>query len=106
MGAGFDVEELDKIGLATGTIVELGLGLARGEELDGGVRLDALLLRDALAVLSLNIDLGDNNMGLVGKGEGEVLPDRGEVLAVCEQLAKIQRLAGNNRVTYGRTREQ
>lgn len=87
MGAGLFVDVGDEGLLAAAAIVVDGLLAASGEELDGGVGLDAVLRGDGLAVGSLGIDLGNDDILLVDKVGGDRVPDGGELLAVCSWSA-------------------
>lgn len=83
MSAGLFVEELDECLFATGSLVRDGLLGTLGEVLDGGVRLDALVLSRSLGVGGFGVDLGDEDGGLGGEVVSKSLPDRGKALAVC-----------------------
>ena len=76
------VDELDKGLLRSCTGVRLGLGGALGEELDCRETGNTLFLGEGAGVLSLGVDLGDNNAGLKGEVLGEGFPGRSEGLAV------------------------
>jgi hypothetical protein len=76
------VDELDEVGLRAATSVSLGLLAALGEELDVWVAGNALLLGCSLRILGFSVNLGNDNVGLVGKVFGDSFPDWCEVLAV------------------------
>lgn len=82
VGTGLLVEEGNKGLLRTATVVVLGSGAALGEELDGGIRGHTIIVGGGLAVLSLGINLGNDDVGLVGEGGGKRLPSGGKALAV------------------------
>lgn len=82
VSAGLLVDELDKGLLRASTGVGLGLGGALGEELDGGVSGDTLLLGQGTGVFRFSIDLGDNDVGFEGVVIGEGFPGGNEALAV------------------------
>jgi hypothetical protein len=88
VGASIGVQELDKVLLGAAALVGESLGAALLEVLDCGVGLDALLGCEGFGVLGFGIDLGDQDIRLTGEGVGEGLPDGGEGLAVCVQLAR------------------
>lgn len=77
------VKEGNKRRLGAATLVVDGLGAALGEELDGRVRFDALVLGGSLGVGGFGIDLCDEDGGLELIILGERLPDGSEALAVC-----------------------
>jgi hypothetical protein len=89
VGARVLVEVLDEGVLRAATLVQDRLGGALLEELDGRVRGNALLGGKGLCVLSLGINLGDQDVGLVDEVVGEGLPDGGEGLAVCESVSNL-----------------
>lgn len=76
------VDELDEVDLSAPTSVGLGFFGALGEELDGWVAGDALLLGRSLGVLSFGINLGNEDAGLVTEVVGDLLPDWCEALAI------------------------
>lgn len=82
VGTGLLVNELDKGIFGASTGVVLGLGGALGEELDGRVSGDALLLGQGTGILGFGIDLGDNDVGFADVVIGEGFPSRSEALAV------------------------
>ena len=106
MGAGLLVQELDEIGLGAATVVILGGGASLGEKLDRGEAGNAVLLSGLLAVGGIRINLGDGDLGLAGKGSGELLPGRSEVLAVLKFVSTWLSRCMDLEITYGRTREQ
>jgi len=61
-------------------------------------------LRCGLRVVSFGVNLGDENVGLVGKIGGNSLPNRCKGFAVCTVLAMAK--SKIDMVTYGHTREQ
>lgn len=82
VSAGLLVDELDKGLLRASTGVGLGLGGALGEEFDGGVTGDTLLLGQGAGVFRFSIDLGDNDVGFECVVIGEGFPNGSEGLAV------------------------
>ena len=82
VSAGLFVDVLDESLLGAGTLVSNSLLGALGEELDGWVRLDSLILSSGLCVGCLGVNLGDENIWFGGKIVGERLPDGSERLAV------------------------
>lgn len=82
VGARLLVEERNESRLGAAAIVVDRLGAALGEELDGRVRLDALVLRGSLGVGGFGVDLADDDVGLELEVLGEGFPDGGEALAV------------------------
>ena len=76
------VNKLNEVGLSTSARVGLGLPAALGEEFDGGVASDALVLGRSLRIFTFGVDLGDEYPWFVGKVLGYLLPYRGETLAV------------------------
>lgn len=82
VSAGLLVDELDKGLPRASTGVGFGLGGALGEELDGGVSGDTLLLGQGTGVFRFSIDLGDNDVGFEGVVIGEGFPGGSEALAV------------------------
>lgn len=82
MRASLLVQESNEVLLATATGVSFGLLAAGGEVLDGRVRSDTLCLGGSLAVRTLGIDLGDQDIGLVLEILSKLLPYGGEALAV------------------------
>ncbi len=89
VGAGMLVEELNESIFRASALVWAGLGRALLEELDGGVRGDALLLCKGLGVLGFGIDLSNQDVGLVDEGVGESFPGGGKRLAVWVALAIV-----------------
>jgi hypothetical protein len=87
VGTSLLVEVLDKSVLGTTTLVGNRLLGSLGEELDGRVTLDALVLSSGLCVLGFGINLGDEDIGFVGVGVGELLPDGSKSLAVCKEVS-------------------
>ncbi|THW90286.1 tRNA pseudouridine synthase B [Aureobasidium pullulans] len=85
VSTGLLVEVLDKGLLGTSTLIGDRLLGTLGEELDGRVALDALVLSSGLCVLGFGVNLGDEDVGFVGEGVGELLPDRSKSLAVCKE---------------------
>jgi hypothetical protein len=83
VGAGLLVDKVHEGLLVAAAGVGLGRLAAGGEELDGRVRADALGGSGVLAARRFGIDLGDEDVGLAGEVGGELLPGRGEGLAVC-----------------------
>lgn len=82
VSTGLLVDELDEILLGAAARVLLALLVASTEPLDGWVGRNALLLGDGLAVRSFGVNLGNDNLGLVGKVSSERLPRRSQILAV------------------------
>jgi hypothetical protein len=106
VSAGISVDELDKVVLGAGALVREWLRGALLEVFDGGVGLDALGFGGGLGVVSLGIDLGDQDAGLGGVVVGEGFPSGSEALAVCSfplALPNSQRIV---KWTYGRTMAQ
>jgi hypothetical protein len=71
MSTSIGVDELNKVLLGAGTFVWERLGGSFLEVLDGGVRLDALLFGEGLAVLSLGVDLSNEDACLGSEVVGE-----------------------------------
>lgn len=86
MSAGLLVDVVNKDFLGTARFVGDGLLGSLGEELDGWVRLDALLLAESLGVWCLTVDLGNQNIRLAGEGCGERFKSWGKCLAVSAPL--------------------
>lgn len=84
------VDEGNQVLLRSATIVELALGRAGGEELDGRVTGDTLVLCNGLAVVGFSVNLANNDVGLEQKVLSQLLPGRSQVLAVYFKLALHQ----------------
>lgn len=84
--AGLFVEEVQEGLLSSSTLVGEGLEadvlLALGEELDGWVALDAIPGSEGLVAGVVGVKLGNDDVGLVGKVDGELLKDGLERFAV------------------------
>lgn len=77
------VDEVDKVVLGAAALVVFRGGAALGEELDGRVGLDALVLGCLLCVGGFGVDFGDDDGGFLGgEGRGEGFPGWGEGFAV------------------------
>lgn len=87
VSTGLLVEVLDKSILGTTTLVGDRLSRTLGEELDGRVTLDALLLGSSLCVFSFSVNLGDEDCRFVGVVVGELFPDGSKGLAVCKEVS-------------------
>lgn len=61
-----------------------------GEELDGGIARDALILSSSLSVFGLSIDFGNQNGWLCSKVGGQFLPSRSEGFAVFSPLVSAE----------------
>ena len=71
------VDELDEVDLSAPTSVGLGFFGALGEELDGWVGGNALVLGCGLCVLRFGVNLCDDDIRLVDKVESNLLPNWG-----------------------------
>jgi hypothetical protein len=79
---GFLVEEFDEVSLGAAAFVQdSGLG-ARGEELDGWVGGDTMVLGCGFGVVGFGVDFGDKDRGFGGEGCGEGFPGWGKGFAV------------------------
>lgn len=76
------VDVLENGGLGSGSVVVDALLVASGKELDGRVGLDTILGGHGLAVGGLGIDLGNDDVLLVGERGSDEFPDGGKLLAV------------------------
>lgn len=82
MGASLRVNPVKEILLLTATLIRDSLFATSVEPLDGRVRSNVVLLSRSLAVGSISVDLGNQNVLIISKVTGNRLPDRGKVLAV------------------------
>lgn len=84
VSAGLLVDVCNQGLLGAATLVRNSFGGTLGEELDGGVGLDALVLCRGLCVWCFGVNLGDQDSGLGLEVVGELLPDRSQRFAVCK----------------------
>lgn len=84
------VDKGNQVGLRSATTVKLALGRTSREELDGRVAGNTLILCNRLAVISLGVNLSNDNVGLKEEVLGQLLPGRSQVLAVYLKLACIK----------------
>lgn len=68
--------------LGAAALISDGFGRSLGEELDGGVGLDSLVLSSGLCVWCFGVNFGDQDGGLGFEVVSELLPDWGKRLAV------------------------
>ena len=78
----FSVHERQEILLGAASRIILGRGGAPGEELDGGIGFDALLLSGSLCIFGFGVNLGDEDFGLGDVVLGYRLPNWSQALAV------------------------
>ena len=106
MGASLGVDPVKEVLFLAATLVSNGLLATSVEPLDGRVGGDVVLLGSSLAIGSIGVNLGNQNILVVGKVMSNGLPNRGEVLAVCIVLSVNDSVACRLVDAYVRTREQ
>lgn len=106
VGAGLLVDEGDEVGFRAAARVGFAVLGSLGEELDRGVRLDAVALGGGFGGFTFAVDEADGDVGFGGEVLGNLLPGGLQALAVCVVMSvnvlKVLRCG----YTYDRTMAQ